>query len=116
MEYLKIDYIKQHSRIDYDCEDSLLELYGEAAEETMAQYLNRGKTAKKMVADLKSVYGHMPAPIVHATLMLVDVSYQYRSPISPTNVSMVPYTFDILIKPYMRLTDHVEPEPEPNNA
>ena len=35
--------------------------------------------------------------------MLVDVSYQYRSPISPTNVSVVPYTFDILVKPYMRL-------------
>lgn len=115
MRYLKIDYIKQHSRIDYDCEDALLELYGEAAEETMAQYLNRGKTADEMVADLKSVYGRVPAPIIHATLMLVDVSYQYRSPVSPTNIAVVPYTFDILVKPYMRLADYEEkPEPEPN--
>ena len=69
----------------------------------MAQYLNRGKTAKEMVADLKSVYGHVPAPIVHATLMLVDVSYQYRSPINPANISLVPYAFDLLVKPYVIL-------------
>ena len=103
MKFLTLDYIKQHSRIDFDCEDDMLELYGDSAEETLAQYLNRGKTVDEMVADLKAVYGHIPAPIYHATLMLVDVSYQYRSPISPTNVSAVPYTFDILVKPYMKL-------------
>lgn len=103
MKYLTIDYIKQHLRIDFDCEDGLLEMYGDSAEETVAQYLNRGKAVDEMVADLKEVYGHVPAPIIHASLMLVDISYQYRSPISPTNVSMVPYTFDILVKPYMKL-------------
>lgn len=103
MKYLKIDYIKQHLRIDFDCEDAELELYGESAEETMARYLNRGNTVDEMVADLESVYGHIPAPIRHATLMLVDVSYNNRSPISSTNMSMIPYTFDILVKPYMKL-------------
>ena len=105
MKYLSLEYIKQHSRIDYDCEDGLLEMYGDSAEETVAQYLNRGKTVDDMVADLKEVYGHIPAPIYHATLMLVDVSYQYRSPVSAQNMSVVPYTFDILVKPYMRLAD-----------
>ena len=47
--------------------------------------------------------GEMPAPLVQAALMLVDVSYQYRSPVSPNNLNIVPYTFDILIKPYMKL-------------
>lgn len=103
MKYLTIDYIKRHLRIDFDCEDALLELYGESAEEMLAQYLNRGKTVDEMAADLENVYGHIPAPIRHATLMLVDISYQHRNPISPTNVSMVPYTFDLLIKPYMKL-------------
>ena len=103
MKYLTIQYIKEHSRMDYDCEDGLLEMYGDSAEETMANYLNRGKTVKEMVADLTAVYGHIPAPIRHATLMLVDISYQHRNPISPTNVSIVPYTFDILVKPYMKL-------------
>ena len=31
MEYLTLEYIKQHSRIDFDCEDDLLELYGSSA-------------------------------------------------------------------------------------
>jgi len=103
MKILSLNFIKQHSRIDYDCEDDLLELYGDSAEETLAQYLNRGKTVDEMVVDLKEVYGCIPAPLYHAALMLVDISYQYRSPVSPTNVSVVPYTFNILVKPYMKL-------------
>jgi hypothetical protein len=103
MEYLTIQYIKKHSRIDYDCEDSLLELYGNAAEETVANYLNRGNKVADCVQSLKEQYGGVPSAIRQAALMLVDVSYSYRSPISPTNVSVVPYTFDILVKPYMKL-------------
>lgn len=103
MEFLSLDYIKQHSRIDFDCDDGLLELYAESAEETMAQYLNRGIDASAMVANLKEVYGRVPAPIYHAALMLVDISYEHRSTITPGNVSQVPYTFDLLIKPYIKL-------------
>lgn len=103
MKWLSIDFIKQHSRIDFDCEDSLLELYGDSAEETVAQYLNRGKTVDEMVADLTEVYGHVPAPIYLAALMLVDLSYQHRSHVGPQNIYMIPYTFDMLVKPYMKL-------------
>ena len=42
MKWLTIGDIKQHSRIDYACEDALLELYGEAAEDTTLNAL--GKT------------------------------------------------------------------------
>jgi hypothetical protein len=56
------------------------------------------------------IYGRIPAPLIHASLMLVDVSYQHRSPVSPQNMSIVPYTFDILVKPYMRLANVEEPE------
>lgn len=97
MKFLTLEYIKLHSRIDFDCEDVLLELYGEAAEDTVMNYLNRP------LSDIVSTYGDVPAAIKQAALLLVDVSYQYRSPVSPTNVSVVPYTFDILIKPYMIL-------------
>ena len=103
MEYLTLQFINDHSRIDFDCDDGLLELYGDSAEDTMAQYLNRGKNATEMIASLEEQYGAIPAPIYHATLMLVDISYQYRNPISPTSISQVPYTFDLLIKPYMKL-------------
>lgn len=97
MKYLTLDYIKQHIRIDHDCEDTMLELYGNAAEETVLSLLGRSYD------DLLERYSVVPSAVMQATLMLVDVSYQYRSPVSPTSVSMVPYTFDLLIKPYMVL-------------
>ena len=103
MEYLTLEYIKQHSRIDFDCEDDLLELYGSSAEETMAQVLNRGKNATEMVASLTEEFGMVPNPIMHATLELVDNSYEHRSPNSPQQMYNVPRGFDIKVKPYMKL-------------
>jgi hypothetical protein len=97
MKWLTIDYIKEHVRIDSDCEDSLLELYGDAAEETALNLMNRTE------ADLIEEYGKIPTPIMQATLMLVDVSYTHRSPDSPGSQIIVPYTFDLLIKPYCKL-------------
>lgn len=103
MKILHIDYIKKHSRICCDCEDDLLNIYGDAAEEAIANYTNRGKNVDELIASLMEDYGCIPRSIMQAALMLVDVSYTYRSPLSPTNISVVPYTFDILIKPYMIL-------------
>ena len=103
MEYLTLEYIKQHSRIDFDCEDDLLELYGNSAENAMAQVLNRGKDATEMVASLTEDFGKVPDPIMHATLELVDASYQHRSPADAQQMYYVPYGFDIMVKPYMKL-------------
>ena len=101
MKWLTLERIKQQLRIepDFHDEDELLEEYGESAEEVLLNYLNR------TYEDVIEVYGHVPAPLRHASLMLVDTSYQYRSPVSAQNMSLVPYTFDLLIKPYMRLAD-----------
>lgn len=101
MKWLTIDYIKQHSRIEYDCEDSLLELYGNSAEDTILNYLNRS------YQDVLEEYGMVPEPLLQASLMLVDVSYTQRSPVSTQSMAIVPYTFDVLTKPYMRLASSV---------
>lgn len=99
MKWLTLSRIKQQLRIEADFteEDELLTMYGDSAEAVLLNYLNRSYD------DIIEVYGHMPAPLVHASLMLVDTSYQYRSPVSTQSMSLVPYTFDILVKPYMRL-------------
>jgi uncharacterized phage protein (predicted DNA packaging) len=97
MKYLTLDYIKQHSRIDFDCEDSVLELYGTAAEDTVMNLCRR------KYEDFLAEYGQMPAAVIQATLLLVDNSYNHRSPVSPQSLSNVGYSFDILLKPYMRL-------------
>jgi uncharacterized phage protein (predicted DNA packaging) len=99
MKWTEISYIKQHSRLDFDCEDALLELYATQAEDTILNLLHRTYT------DLMDSYGDIPAPIRQATLMLVEQSYNNRGPVSPTNMSVVPYAFDQMVKPYMRLTD-----------
>ena len=109
MKWLTLTRIKQQLRIeeDFTDEDDLLEMYGESAEEVLLNYLNRS------YEDVMEVYGRVPAPLVHASLMLVDTSYQYRSPVSAQSMSQVPYTFDILVKPYMRLASA---EYEQNNV
>lgn len=106
MTFLTLETIKAHLRIDSDInEDAMLTIYGNAAEEVLVSYLNRGKTVAAMTASLTEEYGGIPTPIVQAGLMLVDLSYQHRSPVSPQSLYVVPYTFDILVKPYMRLYD-----------
>ena len=105
MKFLTIDKIKQQLRLDCTCEAELLEDYGNSAEGTLAAYIgfmdeNNLPSVDKM---LEAYGGTMPAPLVQAALMLVDTSYQFRSPISAQNMSVVPYTFDLLVKPYVKL-------------
>ena len=101
MKFLTFQEIKQQCRLDdeqAELERDLLEMYGESAEETVLNLLNR------TVTDVYEQYGTIPKPLVHAALMLVDNAYKERSPITPQNMSVVPYAFDLLLKPYMRLT------------
>ena len=105
MKFLTIDKIKQQLRLDCTCEAELLEDYGNSAEGTLAAYIgfmdeNNLPSVDKM---LEAYGGTMPAPLVQAALMLVDTSYQFRSPVSAQNMYQVPYTFDLLVKPYVKL-------------
>ena len=107
MKYLTFERIKQQLRLDdaqAEMEKDLLIMYGESAEEVVMNTIQRD------YQNIMETYGTVPAPIIHAALMLVDVSYQHRSPVSPQNMSTVPYTFDLLVKPYMRMTYNNENE------
>ena len=105
MKWLTIEYIKTHSRIDYDCEDSLLELYGEAAKQTILNIINRSydELVEKFGSTDSSGNKLVPAPIIHASLMIVDNSYQFRAAATPQNIYATLYGVDALIKPYMKL-------------
>jgi hypothetical protein len=58
--------------------------------------------------DIKANFGtkeaDIPAAIIQASLILVDTSYTQRTAVSPQNLYTVPYGFDTLVKPYMKLT------------
>lgn len=99
MKYLTTEHIRQHLRIDAVDEDAVLELYGSAAEDTVLNLCNR------TIDDVIANYGGVPDPIRQATLLLVGISYQHREPASMQNVSQIPYSFDILLKPYIRLAE-----------
>lgn len=102
MKWLTFELIKAQLRLDdeqAELESALLELYGEAAEETILAITNRTEASLRTLGG-----GKIPNRAVQASLLLVDLSYKERSPISAQNMSVVPYSFDLLIKPLMRLT------------
>ena len=99
MRILTLELIKAQCRIEPEMteEDALLELYGNAAEETVLNYCNRS------LESIYEEYGSIPAAIVEGCLLLVANSYRYGEPASITNLYQVPYTFDAIVKPYMIL-------------
>ena len=104
MKWLTLEEIKQQLRIepDFTDEDSLLVRYGNSAE---AVVLNiTGRTFEELKAMNPTGEDAIPADLWEATVLLVELSYQQRSPLTSQNLSVVPYAFDMKIKPYMRLT------------
>ena len=99
LQIVTLNEIKQQCRIepDFDMEDELLTMYGEAAEQVTLATLNR------TLDELTEKFGDVPVPVKYAVLMLAAHSYNQREPVSMTNMYAVPYTYDHLIKPYMKL-------------
>lgn len=100
MKFLTFQEIKQQCRLDdeqAELEHDLLEMYGEAAEETVLDLIRRS------LLDVIVTYNGIPKRLRQASLLLVAQSYQHREPSSSQNMSIVPYSFDLLVKPLMRL-------------
>lgn len=98
MKYLTLEYIKSHSRIDYDCENEIIEKYAAAAENSILRLLNR------TIDDLMEANGgEVPDEVVQATLELTENLIRHRAPVEQTALSIVPYNFDLMLKPHMAL-------------
>ena len=97
MKWLTLEWIKKHSRVDFNCEDDLLEEYGKDAEQAILNLIGRS------YEELIETYGEVPHPLFVASLMLVEIDYNHRSPDAMNNLYMVPYSFDMKVKPYMKL-------------
>ena len=101
MKYLTFEQIKQQLRLDdeqAELERTRLEGMAEAAEEAVLTIIRRSLT------DVILTYNGLPQRIVQVTLLLVDEWYQHRSPVEQGQLSPVPYAFDLMLKPMMRLT------------
>ena len=99
MKWLTLLKIKAQLRIepDFHDEDDWLEDAGETAEEAILEVLNRS------YEDLFEVYGRIPAPVRHCSLMLVSSLYKDREKDLAQEVHNNP-TFALLLMPYMRLS------------
>lgn len=102
MKFLTLQDIKAQCRIepDFTDEDTLLQLYGAAAENTLLRICNRS------VDDIIELFGEdnkMPSDFIVAGLLLAKHLYEHRGPTQNVPIAMVPYTIDMLIMPFMKL-------------
>lgn len=104
MKWLTLALIKEQLRLeaDYTAEDNILTLYGNSAERLVLNYVQR--TEDELKAMNEDDPTQVPQDIIHASLLLVDLSYQQRSTVSPTTLYQVPYSFDSLVMPYRKGT------------
>ena len=100
MKYLTFEQIKQQLRLsDEQAEMERIRLEGmaEAAEDAVLTIIRRP------LRNVKQVYGHVPQKLTQVTLLLVDDWYQHRGTVENFSMSAVPYAFDFMLKPMMRL-------------
>lgn len=112
MKYLTFEEIKAQLRLDdnqAELERSRLEGMAMAAEEAVLAIIRRSLT------DVILTYNGLPQRLVQVTLLLVDEWYQHRSPIDMGTMSTVPYAFDFMLKPMMRLSGD-EPLPDDESS
>ena len=101
MQFLTFDQVKAQLRLDdeqAELERSIITTHAKAAEDAVLNLCNR------TMEDIIEQYGQVPKPLYVAALMLVEVDYTNRSPNSMQNMYQVGYSFDMKVKPYMKLT------------
>lgn len=97
MEVVSLGELKANSRIDGTEEDAVLEQIGETAEAMVQAIMERD------FADLAEEFGSVPAPVVRSILCLADHLYTHRAAVSSSSMYAVPYTIDMMLKPYCKL-------------
>lgn len=110
MKFITINELKDQLRIEHDWndEDSLLTTMGNAAEAALLRACNR--TAD----DLLDTFGTtdpatgdvLPPPdFKMACLMLGKHLYDHRGPADSVPQVQVPYSIDLMVKPFIKLAD-----------
>ena len=112
MKFLDFDMIKAQLRLDdeqAELERTRLEGMAMAAEEAVLAIMRRS------LLDVILTYNGIPQRIIQLTLLLVDELYQHRSPVEQGQLAPVPYAFDFMLKPMMRLAGE-EPLPDDESS
>lgn len=97
MDVINLEMIKANSRIEIDDEDVLLEEIGDTAEAVVEDLIGRDW------ASVEAEYGKIPKPLERACLLLADHFYQHRGAVESVGMYDVPWSVDVLVKPYVEL-------------
>lgn len=99
LEYLTIEDLKRQCRVDFEDDDELLSLYGSAAERAVVAATRR--SAEELAA---MGGGTMPVALRLAMLLLAAHYYRLREAVTGVGQEGVPYAYEYLVKPYVRLS------------
>ena len=104
LKVVSLEELKAQMREDFDGEDELIKLYGEAAEDAVIGATRR--TLGELVEMGKAEGGEgFPARLKVAILMLAAQSHRNREPVAAVAQNAVPYAFEMYIKPYVKLSE-----------
>lgn len=105
MQWLTLEYIKAHSRIEYDLEDSLLEKYANAAERMILHTLQR------TYVNVIRTFDGIPDELFEVGLLLVELSVKEKAPVSVQKYNEIPYhNLEFILKPLMSLAEYGDSE------
>lgn len=99
MAVLNVEILKKHVRADdFSEDDAYLEMLLQAATEAVVNETNRS------IEELTEMGGGtLPAPVVHAVLLLAGHFYNQREAVSGVQMHEVPCGVKSLVLPYTRL-------------
>ena len=93
---LTLDQIKKHLNIDatFTADDSYLLSLADVAAEMVETHID------KPLNELTDGEGNLPAPLVHAMLLLIGNFYANRESVTFANAQPLPHAFDLIINLY----------------
>lgn len=95
---LTLDELRTHLRVDYHDDDAYIAQLGETA---ISHIVNATHRSVEELVELNN--GVFPNELRLAALQLVAHWYRVPEAVSSVNQVAVPYTLDLLIKPFVRL-------------
>lgn len=104
LKVVTLEELKAQMREDFDGEDNLITLYGEAAEAAVIGATRRTFEELVSMAEEEGAEG-FPARLKVAILMLAAHSHRNREPVAAVAQNAVPYAYDMYVKPYVKLSE-----------
>lgn len=105
MTYLTLPQIKKHLNIDdyYEGDDVYLTSLGDVCEQIVAEHI------ETPLATIVEERGALPAPLIHAMLLLLANFYMNRESVSYGQAYQIPVScsnaFDYLLHPYINYSN-----------